>query len=487
MTPASKYWQLVSLSSSGKTKVHEISLAKEFLLKQFPDLKEQIEVSDSFLQKQLLQYNLDEHQDYIKDRDFAQFSLRCYISHQIELVCWQLEQRFGKEHDFSRYDIFPLVLEDTPDNFRVPRRKAQSSYKPLSVKILETFDIKKATLSTWVTRLVKQYRELNLFLLERGVYLISDWAILNDTSNKLLKRVLREFYNLTEIEIDRASSLLKSYHDVYRQDRLQKRQTGIKSKCKPPTEEQLKKIASLIKENNNCNLQPELVLSQLQDLANLLREYRLYVRGGKAKLEQSFDAIPGSEDRIHDREPNLEDNQEEPAEFLKVYRQQFLSSLDVAIATVVKHKYSYWAKKKGKKEQHFLKALHLFHCQGKSMGEIAPLIDLKAQYQVTRLLKLKEFRIDIRQKLLQELRDRVFSLAKKYTSIQELEQLELQLETALAERIDTIIQEAETEASIAKNRACSSVFARRLCHYLKSENLVVSSQKVKNIGISNQI
>ncbi|MDJ0682620.1 MAG: hypothetical protein QNJ18_22500 [Xenococcaceae cyanobacterium MO_167.B52] len=473
MTPASKYWQLLSLTASGKTKVQEISLAKEFLWKQFPDLKEEVEISDSFLQKQLVEFNFPKDQDYIKDKIFAQFCLRCYISHQIELVCLQLEQRFGREHDFSRYDILPLVLEDTPDNFRVTSRKPQSNYKPISVKILETFNIQKATLATWVTRLVKQDRELNLFLLQKGVYLISNWAILNDTSTKLVKRVLREFHNLSEIEISQAAILLASYHAVYRQDRLKQRQAGGTSKCKPPTEEQLQKIASLIQEKNNFKLNPEAILSQLQDLANLLREYRLYVRGGKAKFEQSFDAIPGSSDRIQSREQNLEDNQQEQGEFLQAYRQEFLSSLDLAIATVVKHKYSYLAKKKGNKEQHFIKALRLFHCQGKSMGEIAPLIDLKAQYQVTRLLKLKELRADIRQKLLQELRDRTVTLAKKYTSIEELGKIEMQLETALIERIDTVMQEAEAEASIAKNRACCSVFASRLCHYLKSEKLAV--------------
>ena len=40
-------------------------------------------------------------------------------------------------------------------------------------------------------------------------------------------------------------------------------------------------------------------------------------------------------------------------EFLTVYRQQFLSSLDVAIETVVKHKYNCLAKKRVKKNSIF--------------------------------------------------------------------------------------------------------------------------------------
>ena len=486
MISVSKYWRLVSLTASGKPKVQEIVLAKEFFIQQFPNLNEAEDISNSLVQKRFVELTRFDSKLSANNQDclLAEFCLRCYISHQIELACLQLEQRFGQEHDFNRYDLFPLVLDDTPENFRISNKKVNpSTYKPLAINILETFNSQKASLNTWITRLVKQYRELNLFLLEKGVYLISDWAILNDTNNKQIKRILTEFHNLTEVEISQASILLESYHAVYRQERLKQRRAGVKSKCQPPTQEQLIKIALLIREKKNFQLTPEAVLSQLQNLADLLRQYRLYVRGGRAKSQQSLDAIPGIADQLQVNSQELEKNeQQEQTEFLQAYRQQFTSCLDLSIEAVVQHRYICLAKKKGEKEQHFLKALNLFHCQGKSMGEIAPLINLKAQYQVTRLLKLKELRTDIRQKLLQELCDRTFTLATQYASVQQLQKLEEQLETALTERIDTMMQEAETEACIAKERACSSLFSRRLCHYLKLSKI---SKKASSLAHTN--
>ena len=100
------------------------------------------------------------------------------------------------------------------------------------------------------------------------------------------------------------------------------------------------------------------------------------------------------------------------------------------------------------------------------MGEIAPLVNLNAQYQVTRLLKLKEFRADIRQKMLQQLRDLTLAKATNYVTLRQLKQLEQKIETALDEQIGELIKEAETEASIADIKTPSSLLVQHLCRYL---------------------
>jgi myo-inositol catabolism protein IolC len=102
------------------------------------------------------------------------------------------------------------------------------------------------------------------------------------------------------------------------------------------------------------------------------------------------------------------------------------------------------------------------------MGEIAPVVGLQAQYQVSRLLKLKEFRADIRQQMLKDLRDRTLAKATIYTHPDQLQTLEQQVEAALDEQIAAAMQEAETEASIAKNRSSRSLFAQRLCRHLEA-------------------
>ena len=100
------------------------------------------------------------------------------------------------------------------------------------------------------------------------------------------------------------------------------------------------------------------------------------------------------------------------------------------------------------------------------MSEIASVVGLKAQFQVSRLLKLKEFRADIRQKMLSQLRELTLVQAAKYAIPQQLKQLEQQVEIALEEQITALIQEAEAEASTANNSYPSSLFAQRLCRYL---------------------
>ncbi len=104
-TAASKYWKLVRLEATGKPKVEEIISAREFLQKQFPELKNQKEISDKAIQNQLFSL-LDNGSEKLaedpQNQLMAQICLRCFISHQIEQVCIQMEVQFGKEHGFNR-------------------------------------------------------------------------------------------------------------------------------------------------------------------------------------------------------------------------------------------------------------------------------------------------------------------------------------------------------------------------------------------------
>jgi len=124
----------------------------------------------------------------------------------------------------------------------------------------------------------------NAFLLEHEVYLVSDWAILNDTSSKQLQRILSQFHHLTSWEIQQAMQLLESYHAVYRAQRLRTRQAGVKG-CQPPTTEQLRQMQERLSTQTN-RMCPETLLAQLEEMASRLRQYRLHVRGGS--LEHRF-------------------------------------------------------------------------------------------------------------------------------------------------------------------------------------------------------
>ena len=465
MGTASKYWKLVKLTSSGQRKIAELPSAQAFFQSALTEWATRTEVSDAPIQQQLTQwYRRPETLPHpnLSSTD-AQLCLLCFITWEIEQACIYLEAKFGEEHGFTRQDLLPLVL-DEPGEIN-PKN---TSYQSLARQVLDSFDPQQSSLATWTNRRVKFHPELNTFLLERGIYMVSNWAILNDTRPKQLERILTEVYQLTPLEVQRSSQILSSYHSIYRRQRLQHRSSGFKRRCQPPTPEQYEQMTDFLRTQFNLSISVKIVAQTLQEIATQLRDYRVYVRGGQFPTV-SLDASESEGlDQLVAPEPPTEDYSQ--VEFLEQYRQQFLSCLDMSLLQVIEQRLSkFKGRSQGKSEQ-FLKALSLFHCRGESMGEIAKKLGLKAQYQVTRLLNLKEFRADVRQTLLIQLRDRILEFAKNYTDCQRLQNLDQnldhQLDEALNEQIDRVIQEAESESHNSQESSTKSLFSQRLCEQI---------------------
>jgi hypothetical protein len=362
-------------------------------------LAQKVEVSDAALVRFLWQQMRSPKETDTNESYLAEICLRCYISHQIYKVCFDLGTKFGNRNGFTCQDLLPFVLDDevllaTPtQQQRLKSGSTQSSYQSVATTVLKTFDPAKGSLNTWVNRYVKQHPELKRFLLQHGVFLISDWALLNDTNSKQLQKILADMYRLTSVEIQQMCELLVSYHAVYRQDRLSQRLAGATTGCQPPTDEQLTRIAGELYTQTDRILSDKAILNQLQAIATKLRQYRIAAQGGSVS-SVSFDR-PEIQPMV-ERSQVIQDD-EEQIEFIKLYQIQFLECLDKAISQVIKDFISKLQRKRSSVEQSFITALHLFHCQGQSMTQIAPQIGLKKQFEVTRLLKLNELRADIRQ------------------------------------------------------------------------------------------
>lgn len=473
MASVSEYWQFVQLQATGQVNVQKIEAAKTFFQQQFPDWAERDRAADASRQRGLFQQMQQADE---AEQSLPGICLRCLISNQILRVCRQLEAQFGSSHGFKTADLLPFVLDD---RLTAPRAKSHpsSEFQPFAVRILQSFEPERGSLTTWIIRLVRNHRELNRFLLEQGVYMVSDWAILNDTQPRQLPRILGEFHALTPIEIEQASQLLRSYHAVYRRDRVEQRQSGSVGRCMPPTVVQLQEIArycqALSKSPLAANLgttTTETTLSALQSLASQLRQYRIAVRGGVAQTE-SLDQpeMAGHARTLQADSPDADHSAEN--QFLDLYRRQFEQCLEQVIADVVRDRVQYLQKRKPQSTQAFIDALRLFHCQGQSMNQIAQQIGLQQQYQVTRLLKLKQFRADVRQRLLLRLRDRVLDYTKTQPSLPQMHDLEQQVEAALDHQISDLMQAAELEASTPQERPFQNLFARKLCHHLDTWSL----------------
>lgn len=282
-----------------------------------------------------------------------------------------------------------------------------------------------------------------------------------------MQRILLEFCGLSEIEVKQAVQLLQSYHTVYQRDRLQQRRAGASGACVEPTPDQLMQIAQKMPLAGDRALPPEHIKQNLQVLAQRLREYRVAVRSKKLPTRSIDDA----NNPIAIQEIPTPSSESDPsAEFLITYRQTLLDCLDRAIAEVIDDRLTYHRRKQPPTDQRFLTALYLFHCQGKAMSDIAAAIGLHKQYEVSRLLKLKELRADVRQNWLLKLRDQVRDLAQTYVDSIRLEQVDQQLETVLEEQVSNFMEVAAAEASVG-NRSLTSQFVRRLCSDLDKRGI----------------
>jgi hypothetical protein len=438
METASRYWQLIRLDNSGRCYAQVIARVKTWLQTSFADQINDPVTTDRQLQEALLAV-YKANQD---DSELALLSLRCYISHQIRKVCEQLANQFGGNYGFSAADLYPLVLDDDG--------RSSCNYKCLSLKILDAYDASKAQLNTWTTRLVKNHPEIYQALLERGLYRISDWAILNDTNPDQLQRILQQYHRCGDAEITLAVHLLNRYQAVYSLDRLHSGKTG---RCQPPTSEQLERMEP--------QRSPRVVLSLLKQLASQLRQYRIHARSGNP-VPYGGDGLDW-ERYLDGQEPTPADGDDEQQAFLTAYQQALQQCLDTVLAEAIRTNMGRLQKRKPPKDKAYVKGLRLFHCEGVPMAKMAPQIGLPRQEEVTRLLQLKRLRGDVRSLLIPKLQERVRAEALDFISADRLKQIDQTLEHLLTERVDQIVNDAAREAQSPKARPAKSLFAHQLC------------------------
>ena len=456
MSLASDYWTFTRLDPSLGHKREPLSNAKAFFLQQFPDTTdEQSEVTDTIVQSQLLELFRANNDSSI----LAELCLRCFISRQIFIACQSLAKQFGEKHQFTTSDILPIVLNDDG-------KMTASFSQSFAHRVLSKFQSDKGSLSRWTIRLAKDDREIGEFLLQRGVIRATNWGLLNNTQLEQLRRILKNYYRLRDAEINQAYDLLESYHGVYVVDRAKQ---GMKGRCLPPTQEQLERIAQLLQQKTQQTISPSTVLTRLGQLADRLREYSIIARGGSLQTD-SIDESGGSyqfdEQRAitYEQDEQNQQAEREQMEFLEAYQQELMQGLDLALKQVVCDRLD-----KFKTQEHrdrYFTALKLFHCEQMSMSAIAARIGVRAQDNVTHLLKLKAFRADARRVLIKHLRPFVLGQAMNYRSPDQLQQLDEQLEVLLGEQIDQLLEEEAKRTKTPKEYAVKSTFSERLCHYL---------------------
>ncbi len=364
--------------------------------------------------------------------------LRCFVSHQVESLCWQLEQRFGKQHDFTAAELLPYVLDSV-------REGVIYNSSSLITRVLDTFDPSKGSLSTWTIRVFKGNSDVKRILREHGIEQVTNWMILSYMKPGHLESILKEQY--TEIEVNKALQLLDSFHEVYCTQLWQQRKTGTRSRYPQPTLEQLSQIANKLVPS----ITPEEVLEQLQNLGNLLRQERL------CRTKTDNKAKP--------TKPTVNDSSND---FTST--PQFDACMTGAVKQVIEARIIYLQGKNTSKSQqkaeNFIKALDLFHCQGVPMKEIAPQLDLLDQPTVSRLLELNSLRSDIANAILKCLQSYILEYAQSRYNPDALKEIEEKVKDTFGDDIQDLIEEAKKEANDSKARIKTSRLARKICSYL---------------------
>jgi hypothetical protein len=237
-----QYWTFLHLSSSGKIcqslKTEVESQLKAYLAEHHLDHLTAEPFPDIPLQKDLA-FILQDPDAETQHRIFAEQCLRCRISHTIFQATYPLWHKFGKSiyPFFSLIEILRLVLNDTDRQlkpFTPIAPSAPKQFNPLAQKILETYDPKSASLNTWASRLTRHDPDIVRFLLDHGIALISDWALLNECTPTRLERLLikecgiegadrdNPRYRADFQKINQSCNLLKQFHITYTKARIEK-------------------------------------------------------------------------------------------------------------------------------------------------------------------------------------------------------------------------------------------------------------------------
>lgn len=472
MSALSRYWKIWRISPASERLGYKnclVPTAQEFLQKQAPNSQ------NGETQAALISYfHANNSSVDATSRAVAGLCLRCYVSEPILKACKKIDNLFGGEKHFTYQDLLPFVLNDdgkTPiildkdgknqlildDNGKAKT----TAYKFFSVQILQTFkpnSKSSMSLDNWAYLQTKQNSELKAFLSEFGFKQLSDWALLNRARPKQLEQLsLRE---RTSVEI---------FHAVYRRDRIQQRQQGVK-RCPDPSTAQLQEMLTHLQERGVIiNTALELI-KELKQVATQLRQYDIWsYREPLDIYDPDTESYTSRPDLPHDSLNELELEQQEVLEFL---HQQLMLALAEAIEQEIRDRISNLQKSKkyAPLAKQFIPGLKLYYCQGMSLKEIAPLLEMTSWDQARRVLNPGELLGKVRTLTVQQVLDRMLKMAqeKGLTKIPpEPDYLKTLAEQIEAFADEEIFKEAAEEIRAGKNRSMKSLYAQQLRLYFE--------------------
>lgn len=209
--------------------------------------------------------------------DGAFLCLRCLVSEPLEQKIRAIHRERGQVHDLDLVTLAGFALDDRGDlvNFASLKALPEARVRPFTAQVVCSYDSSRAAgLPYWARTKIQACNELKAYLRQHGVLLISDWALLADSSPKRVREAL-ELFGTAALTAERAVALHAAYRQAYGPAKaLHLQRTGKQSGWLPDEAFLLEIAPDQIAQTTH---------SQLVAMAGAIR--RLLTQRGMASLE----------------------------------------------------------------------------------------------------------------------------------------------------------------------------------------------------------
>ena len=203
--------------------------------------------------------------------------LRCHISHPLEVWMRMLYGRFKDNYDLDLSAIASYGLDDMgSDQLRISRDQPTKPFShsalaelpsgmvsPFSAEVLRTYDSSRCGLPHWARQKIQCHNELKSYLRQQGLLLISDWALLADTSPTRI-RDSWESCGDGGVPLTQLLALHQRYKPLYREAMAAYRQRTGKGSGWQPDQEFLRAL--------NPEQRADDTMLQLKTMADAVRQ-----------------------------------------------------------------------------------------------------------------------------------------------------------------------------------------------------------------------
>ena len=446
MQKLSGYWTFVRIMDAGNYVRQTIPQAKVYFDHLLDDIDNEHIAVDNQQRKRIQTKLFDQLQNSpdLTTRWAAEVCLRCYISNAILLSSQYLLKQFSPQCNIKLNEILVLMLDDVDITASILNLSAQS-YRPFAAEVLTSFKPTLSSLETWIRLKVRQNPEVRRLFLEHGILMTTKWALLNQTEPKDLQ-FLANYGVLTNSEVDQNCVLLECYHQIYR---AQWRMSKKKGTCPDPTEEQKQEIAAKFEARLGISMSPNCIFEKLHNLAKKIRDYKIREGGGKTLEDDSLEDSKNHSEtlkEIPNPSPEVDEIEERMAFLVKC--------LDRAIIETIQTRLTTLKRRTPDKASKYIMALKLYFCPEKTemmtMNDIANRINLKGQYEVTRLLEIKKFCSHVQNRTVEHLKDNILKRTDVFKNPDCLERVR--------DAVDQLIERPQK----SNPSSCKSLFIQRL-------------------------